>query len=126
MPLFPQTRKVKRLAMANWESLRILSADFFAIGVTSPSAVSLESRSKRRAAPRFSPTRFIPLPLLRRFLWSLIASRLWGIKRYTFGGGDQRDARRCVERRDGEHWLGPTLRRNTDVKRTKGRSASCK
>src|SRR5207247_11281016 len=47
MPLFPQTRKVKRLAMANWESLRILPPDFFAIGVTSPSAVSLESRAKR-------------------------------------------------------------------------------
>ena len=45
---------------------------------------------------------------------------------YWFGGGDQHGARRCVERRDGEYWLGPTRRRDTDVKRTKGRSASCK
>jgi len=29
-----------------------------------------------RAAPRFSPTRFIPLPPSRRFLWNLITSKL--------------------------------------------------
>jgi hypothetical protein len=37
------------------------------------------------AAPRFSPTRFIPPLLLRRCRQDLIASNLWGIKRYTLG-----------------------------------------
>jgi ketosteroid isomerase-like protein len=37
------------------------------------------------AAPRFSPTRFNLPSLLSCFLWSLIASSLWGITRYTLG-----------------------------------------
>jgi hypothetical protein len=38
------------------------------------------------AAPRFSPTRFILPSLLPKSFRNLIASRLWGIKRYTLAG----------------------------------------
>ena len=49
------------------------------------------------AAPRFSPTRFIPLAILRRYCRDLIATMLWGIKRYTLAG--QHGWKRHVEGR---------------------------
>jgi hypothetical protein len=53
------------------------------------------------AAPRFSPTRFILPSLLPKSFRNLIASRLWGIKRYTLGiaHGQTQIARNSLDNR---------------------------